>query len=204
MIIKHIENKIAQFTDSLGISTNTAVKLYIRRLIDAIFTTIVLLILAVIVFFVIMNGCKMLWEVYQLTSVGKHYTRINPETASFIKGIVYGDLLHLSIYYVLVTFFVCLVICTVLQVLSISRFFYEPMGMFRKTLFFGLPLAYLIGFLNSPSYDLTSINQSFIIAIFPTLMLFHHCFKNTTLFIPELKDAFKLIKKQFTTDDDEY
>jgi len=204
MIIKHIEDKITQFTDSLGIRTNTAFKLYLRRLVDSVFTTIVLLFIAIIAFYVLLQGCKMVWGVYQITTVGKHYARMNPEIASLITDVISGNLLHISIYYVLATFITCLIVCTVLQLFCITRFFYEPMGMFRKTLFFGLPLAYIIGFINSESLELMMINRSFAIALFPTLMLFHHCFKNTTLFIPEIKDALTLIKKQFSAEDEKY
>ncbi|MCP4024566.1 MAG: hypothetical protein GY729_22190 [Desulfobacteraceae bacterium] len=203
MIVKYIETKISSVTKKLGFSTNSAAKLYIRRFIDAVFTTIVLLFFAIIAFYIFLQGCKMMWEVYQLTTVGKYYTRYNPQIAAMINELLYGELFFLSIYYVVLTFLTCLIICTILQVFSITRFFYEPMGMFRKTLFFGIPIAYLIALMNTPAYDLVSINQYFCIAIFPTLMIFHHCFTNTTRFIPEIKDLFLFIKKQFLTKDEE-
>ena len=79
----------------------------------------------------------------------------------------------------------------------ITRFFYEPIGMFRRILFFGIPLAYLIGFINTPEYKLFSINHTFFFTLFPTLMLFQHCFTNTTMFIPEIQDVFILVKEKF-------
>ncbi len=204
MIIKTVKNKISRFTASFGLKTKVAVKRYIKKFINAVFTTIILLALTVIAFYILLEGCKMIWSIYQFTTVGKHYLRINPEMSSLIAGVLQGNMFHFSVYYVLLTFFSCLGICTLLQMFCIARFFYQPMGMLRRILFFGFPLAYTIGSIDSQSLDPILINQSFVITLFPTLMLFHNCFQNTTLFIPEILSVFSFIKKHFLYQGEEY
>lgn len=178
-------------------------KRYVKRVIDAVLTTVILLVINVIALYVLLQGCRMAWSVYLATSVGQQYNRMHPDVAALIAGVIHSDPFQVSVYYVLAAFVTCLVIAGVLQLLGISRFFYEPMGIFRRMLFFGLPLAYIIGFLDSRSTDLVMINRSFAIALVPTLMVFRHCFRHTRLLIPEIGDVMAQIRKRFSEDDDD-
>ena len=92
------------FNSLIGMNTNTAVKFYIKRFINCIFDTIILLVIAMIVFYTLLQVFKIMWGLYQLTTVGKFYVQINPDISYLINEVLCEDLFHLSRYYVVTTF----------------------------------------------------------------------------------------------------
>jgi hypothetical protein len=169
---------------------------YGRRLWDETTILLTLLFITVLISSGLFFIAKLLWYAYALTPVGKEYISIFTENSQAIFAIFSRGCIKFSIELTLHTFSVCLIICTLCQLLSISRFFYIPREFFGKLCFWGLSMAAAGAVYLRPIYNFAEWEMALFLSVVPTLVMFNGCFRFTGLLLPELYDIIVyLIKK---------
>ena len=148
--------------------------------------------------------CKLFWNAYILTPVGKQYSAVFTENSQVIFEILSRNSISFSIELTLQTFYVCFTICTACQFFSLARFFYLPREFFGRLCFWGLPMAVVVAIYLRPIYGFAEWEMALFLSVVPTLIMFTGCFRFTGLLFPELFDIIsyfikksRLIKKYF-------
>ncbi len=159
---------------------------YLYKLLNAILTAILLLIITAIIYIVLLYLSKMLWGIYISTPMGKQFFFSSGETAQIIIDLLERDVVHFSVELTITAFIICLLISAIGQVFYVARFLYHSRGLFGKILFWGLPMTAVVAVYVQSIYEFDSWITAFAAAFVPTLSVFTGCFKFSNELLPEI------------------
>ncbi len=159
---------------------------YLYKLLNAILTAILLLIITAIIYIVLLYLSKMLWGIYISTPMGKQFFFSSGETAQIIIDLLERDVVHFSVELTITAFIICLLISAIAQVFYVARFLYHSRDLFGKILFWGLPMTAVVAVYVQSIYEFDSWITAFAAAFVPTLSVFTGCFKFSNELLPEI------------------
>ena len=159
---------------------------YLYKLLNAILTAILLLIITAIIYIVLLYLSKMLWGIYISTPMGKKLFFSSGETAQIIIDLLERDVVHFSVELTITAFIICLLISAIAQVFYVARFLYHSWGLFGKIFFWGLPMTAVVAVYVQSIYEFDSWITAFAAAFVPALSVFTGCFKFSNELLPEI------------------
>ena len=140
--------------------------------------------------------CKMIWGVYTSTAIGQHYVLHFALGAASLEAIMRINAPALALQIVFSTMFITLLIGGIGQLLHIVRYFFEPLGLIGKVIFWFGPVAALTAaYINSDSGFLFA--HAFVLVVIPTFCIISSSMNVVQLIIPEIGDLLTFGTRMF-------
>lgn len=187
---------MVSYIKNILLSRKSPVNRYIFNILDSILSSIVIIGFVVLIFSVIFQLCKALWNTYLYTNIGQNYSVLNPESVQIVSDIFSPQVGILSITITFYSFTVCSCVGVIFQFFHIIRNAYSPRSIIEQLLIFGLPISFVVAFLLYQLHIAPSIIVGFVWAVFPTLSLFANCFRLSECLIPEIGEILFAIVSQ--------
>ncbi len=161
---------------------------YAANLFESIIESAVVILVAAVLNFILLNFVKMCWHTYRSTYIGKVFVdQFGDNYEGFIK-ILKGDLIGVSLELALAAFIFCLILSSVFQFFYVARFFHGTGSFLLKLIYWGMPLTVIVSyyFYSRPENPFAYYRTAYVLYCFSTLCLFNLCFKISNKLIPEL------------------
>lgn len=167
------------------------VAVYLRKCWSVMTDALVLLIFTIAVYIAILYICRVLWNLYMATEMGKMFINYFPDEAKSTFHFLGMDPITLSIWITIYSFLFSIAVGAFCQLLGFTFYFFEKFGALGKALFCGLPLTALIASYVQPLYGFQAWGSTFAIVLLPSLSVFGRCFGYAEKLLPELSDMKK-------------
>jgi hypothetical protein len=182
---------ISFFRFLIGTAYSKDVRLYKKRLCDQLARLSLLILLTILINAALLYFYSSMWNLYQMTAVGRQYEGYFLEKARIISSLLADHPVYLSFDFTLATAAVCMGAAVFCQFLHLSRYLYYPRDFWGKLLWWGGGLTALVaGYLDS-MYVFYDFSMACFFALVPTLCLFSGCFDCANDLVPEMGDVIR-------------
>jgi hypothetical protein len=195
-VIKEPEQIILDLNqDQLKITAAKVLKCF-RKLLGTVAEIILLIAFTAVAYISLLYFAKIWWVLFTATHVGQVYADNFCHSYRITDDVFSRDIISLAINLTLISFVISLVAGALCKFLHITRYFYSYRGFFGRSIFFGLPLTYIVAAYMLYTGDFDRMDTAFTVAAVPTLCVFTGCFRLAEEFMPELVDAISCFSKK--------
>ena len=153
--------------------------------------TVLLLLCSILLTTVVLYLCQMAWYAYTDTPIGQRFIVSFPQKARIIIAILEKNFLNLSIQMTVSAFVVCITIGVVFQLFHIIRYLFIPFGIFKKFVFWGLPLTVAVAEYAQYQHGFYPWQSAYLLSFIPTMCLFASCLNFANELLPEIGDLIR-------------
>jgi hypothetical protein len=168
---------------------------YSRKLLMAVTEIMLLVAVGTAAYIFLLYFTKMWWVLFTSTHVGQVYADNFHQSYRITDDVFSRDIISLAINLTVASSLICLAAGAVCRFLHITRYFYSHRGFFGRSIFFGLPLTYIVAVYMLSTGDFGQMDTALTVAAVPTLCVFAGCFRFAEEFVPELVDVIDGLKK---------
>lgn len=156
-----------------------------HRLADAIMGFVVNVAIALILEWGLLHLVRAMWSIYIFTPVGHTYLAMNGPHAATLQYLTHADPLAVAVLVTLAAVVVSLASGIVSQLLHLRRLFHEPFGWVANLCIWVPPLTAATGWLVNREDDLIRLGVAYVLAFWPTLLLFNRGLYLAKAAVPE-------------------